>query len=254
MDNNFVETNEPIEETTATPDETAASEPVAPETAAAPEPAVAPETAPPVQNEIAPVKKEKAFSKKKLKAIIAIVLVVALVAGGALGYFSYTSPKAIAKRFTIAVLQGGEINGGKYFAYDYYDSLLKDEDVTAEEYFEEMSEKYDEDITSWNDLLKVKRKQLDETWLDYVGKYKISAEATKETDLSTKKLKSEVGDWLITYLESYGLIDYDTFTAGKKVIVKAKIAGEDDMERITFTVYLAKAGGWKVIDWDKEYS
>lgn len=258
MDKNIAETTEPIEETIATPDETAA--PVTSESVSTVVPDAATEapsaagTMPvfAAQEEMVPVKKEGFFSKKNLKRIIALVAVLALVIGGAVGYILYNSPKAVAERFVLALFSGGEVNAGRFFAYDYYESLLKSNDMTAEEYFEEKGEDYDEDISSWNDYIKVMRKHLDERWIDLLGKYKITAEATKETDMSMKKLKSEVGDRWIERLESRGLLDFDTFTAGKKVIVKAKIAGEDDIERRTCEIYLVKAGGWKVLDWNYE--
>ena len=258
MDKNIAETTEPIEETTVTQEETATPEVSESANAAVSDSAAETSSTAgtmPVfaaKEEMVPVKKEGFFSKKNIKRIIAIVAVLALIIGGAVGYISYNSPKAVAERFALADLRGGPVNAGKYLAYDYCERLLKSSDMTAEEYFEEMGEEYSEDIASWNDYLKVMRNEMDEKLLDLVGKYKITVEATKETDLSTKKLKSEVGERWIAYLESKGLFDFDTFTAGKKVIVKAKVAGEDDIFRETFEIYLVKAGGWKVIDWNVE--
>ena len=128
MDKNIAETTEPIEETIATPDETAAPETPESVSTVVPDAATeAPSAAGTIpvfaaQEEMVPVKKEGFFSKKNLKRIIALVAVLALIIGGAVGYILYNSPKAIAERFALADLRGGPVNAGKYLAEQFLTS------------------------------------------------------------------------------------------------------------------------------------
>ena len=124
----------------------------------------------------------------------------------------------------------------------YYD----DED----DFFEAMSDKYDENITSWGSFFKAKNKSDKETIEDLVGKYKITTEVTRTKDISVKKLLEE-NSRLIEGLEAKGLIDRDDISAAKGIVVKMKVKGEDQTVRNTYDMYLVKIGGaWKVLDYD----
>ena len=124
----------------------------------------------------------------------------------------------------------------------YYD----DED----DFFEAMSDKYDENITSWGSFFKAKNKSDKETIEDLVEKYKITTEVTRTKDISVKKLLKE-NSRLIEGLEAKGLIDRDDISAAKEIVVKMKVKGEDQTVRNTYDMYLVKIGGaWKVLDYD----
>ena len=100
-----------------------------------------------------------------------------------------------------------------------------------DDFFEAMSDKYDENITSWGSFFKAKNKSDKETIEDLVEKYKITTEVTRTKDISVKKLLKE-NSRLIEGLE-------------------AKVKGEDQTVRNTYDMYLVKIGGaWKVLDYD----
>ena len=117
-----------------------------------------------------------------------------------------------------------------------------------DDFFEAMSDKYDENITSWGSFFKAKNKSDKETIEDLVEKYKITTEVTRTKDISVKKLLKE-NSRLIEGLEAKGLIDRDDISAAKEIVVKMKVKGEDQTVRNTYDMYLVKIGGaWKVLD------
>ena len=119
-----------------------------------------------------------------------------------------------------------------------------------DDFFEAMSDKYDENITSWGSFFKAKNKSDKETIEDLVEKYKITTEVTRTKDISVKKLLKE-NSLLIEGLEAKGLIDRDDISAAKEIVVKMKVKGEDQTVRNTYDMYLVKIGGaWKVLDYD----
>lgn len=189
-----------------------------------------------------------AFSAEKWKksaAILGAAVVVIVVAIALLGRGSAAS---VAKRYCDGFVGNAKVQAG-LTAYDwkarqlgYYD----DED----DFFEAMSDKYDENITSWDSYFKVKNKSDKETIEDLVGKYKITTEVTRKKDISVKKLLEENSS-LIKKLEAERLIDRDDISAAKEIIVKMKVKGEDQTIRNTYDMYLVKIGGaWKVLDYD----
>lgn len=189
-----------------------------------------------------------AFSAEKWKksaAILGAAVVMIVVAIALLGRGSAAS---VAKRYCDGFVGNAKVQAG-LTAYDwkarqlgYYD----DED----DFFEAMSDKYDENITSWDSYFKVKNKSDKETIEDLVGKYKITTEVTRKKDISVKKLLEENSS-LIKKLEAERLIDRDDISAAKEIIVKMKVKGEDQTIRNTYDMYLVKIGGaWKVLDYD----
>lgn len=182
---------------------------------------------------------------KKFAAILGAAVVVIVVAIALLGRGSAAS---VAKRYCDGFVGNAKVQVG-LTAYDwkarqlgYYD----DED----DFFEAMSDKYDENITSWDSYFKVKNKSDKETIEDLVGKYKITTEVTRKKDISVKKLLEENSS-LIKKLEAERLIDRDDISAAKEIIVKMKVKGEDQTIRNTYDMYLVKIGGaWKVLDYD----
>ena len=122
-----------------------------------------------------------------------------------------------------------------------------------DDFFEAMSDKYDENITSWGSFFKAKKKSDKETIEDLVEKYKITTEVTRTKDISVKKLLKE-NSCLIEGLEAKGLIDRDDISAAKEIVVKMKVKGEDQTVRNTYDMYLVKIGGaWKVLDYDVDF-
>ena len=166
----------------------------------------------------------------------------------AIALLSRGSAASVAKRYCDGFVGNAKMRVG-LTAYDwkarqlgYYD----DED----DFFEAMSDQYDENITSWGSYFKAKNKSDKETIEDLVGKYKITTEVTRKKDISLKKLLEENSS-LIKKLEAEGLIDRGDISAAKEIIVKMKVKGEDQTVRNIYDMYLVKIGGaWKVLDYD----
>ena len=127
----------------------------------------------------------------------------------------------------------------------------EDEDYDdEEEFFESISDWTDSDISSWSDYYKVLEDEAKEDLEDSYGKYRVSAEATKEKNMSLKKWEDEY-DWEIENYEDAGCFDRDSVKAVKIVTVKVKIQGEDDIERDSGEICMVKMGlFWKVFDYD----
>ena len=71
----------------------------------------------------------------------------------------------------------------------------------------------------------------------------------KSKPVSKNKIVSEVGESLVEFAADFYGLNEDGITKGQQVTVKEKIKGEDDTERITCLVNLAKINGfWKVLD------
>lgn len=184
---------------------------------------------------------------KKKWLIIGIIASVVLILSIALfSVLSSLSPQSIAEKYAEAYIFGDICKLQKYSAYDCYEFALRSYD-DEEEYFEIMSDHYDEDITSWDDLSKAQRAYADEEFSDEYGDYKVTIEATRVKDISIRKLAEECG-YQLDLLEEQGLIDRDDIAEAKEVTLKLKIAGEDTTDRDTGTIYLVRLGFfWKVL-------
>lgn len=194
---------------------------------------------------------KKCFSKEKLKKTIAVILLAAIVIGGVCGVISYNSPKSVAKRFIKAVSLYDYKTTAKLSAYDWYAvSLDGDEE---EVFFDEMSDRYDEDITSWQEYFKVVKSYGKERHEDWYGKYKYSFTVARVKDLSERKLKEKYSEVLDAYEEA-SLLDADNIGKGKEVTVKSKLESEEDgVDRATCIVTVVKiSGAWKVLTFDTE--
>lgn len=193
-----------------------------------------------------------AFSpeRRKKSAIITVAVVLVMAAAG--GLLGRSGPAPVAKRNAIAVFDDMK-TVVKLSAYDWQKDRLadyKDED----DFFEEMSDKYDEDITSWRTFYKAVDRDNREDLEDALGKYKISAEVTKNRDVSLNKWLDEYS-LTLKELERSGSFDKDKVCGVKEVTVKVKLKGEDQTKRVTMDMCLVKTGGfWKVLtcdmDWD----
>lgn len=178
---------------------------------------------------------------KTISAIAALIVLIAVM----FGVLYYLSPSATALRYEKAYFWGDPVAKKQCLAYDYYAFVLGED--SEEEYFEDFSESYDEDIKSWRDLSRYYRSWLEEDMEDNYGDYKVSFEVTRVKDISNKTLK-ERNDGLLELLEGSSLFDADTIKDSKEVTIKRKISGEDDIDRVTLTVYLVKVNGlWKVL-------
>ena len=181
-------------------------------------------------------------NRKKTIAAIAVVLVIA-IAAGCLIYRG--SPKNVAVRYVKAYEFSDYVAEHKVMAYDTYAYFLGD--MSEEEYFEQCSDRYDEDIQSWKDLSDYYRTDWEEFLEDIYGEYKLSIEASRVKDMSNKRLEAEYGNFL-NELETKIAFDRDDISDAKEVTVKLKIEGEDGTDRETYIVCLVKINGvWKAL-------
>lgn len=189
----------------------------------------------------------KLRKSKKVKRIGGLVVAAVLVLVAALSVISYSSPKAVAKRYLDAYVYRDYVTMNKLMAYDVYAYELYWCDGDEEKFFEEVSDEFDEDIYSWKELSKYMREYVDEELCDEYGDYSISYEVTREKDISIRKLEEEE-EYLIERLEKRANFDIDNVTKAKVITIKVKIKGEDETERETIEVYMVKIGGrWKVL-------
>ena len=194
---------------------------------------------------------EKFFSRQHLVRTTILALALVLVVVGAITVFSSLSPKSIARKYCIAESDDDIATMAKYLVYDYKEYLMRDY-RNEESFYKTMSDELGEDIASWNDYCKVSLKMRKDDREDAFGKYKITAEVTREKNLSKNKLKTEMGDYVLKELKKRDF-DADTVTEGKMCTVKWKLTGEDDSYKITYTVYLGKVNGaWKVLYGDQD--
>lgn len=184
------------------------------------------------------------FSRENRKKTIAVILGVIVVIGVVCGVISYNSPASVARRCVKAWFEcdykivDSTLVGGKYYWFG-------DED--EQEWLEEQSNWYDEDFSSMSDYYNYMKTERDEYLYDEYGEYKITTCVSKEKDVRVGKL---LDDEVIA--ETLDMLDIDEgrVKAAKLVTVKLHVVGEDDSDRATVEVWLAKIGlAWKVIDW-----
>ena len=184
------------------------------------------------------------FSRENRKKTIAVILGVIVVIGVVCGVISYNSPASVARRYVKARYEydykivDSTLVGGKYYWFG-------DED--EQEWLEEQSNWYDEDFLSMSDYYNYMKTERDDTLYDEYGEYKITTRVSKEKDVRVGKLLDD--DDIVETLDTLD-IDEGRVKAAKLVTVKLHVVGEDDSDRATVEVWLAKIGlAWKVIDW-----
>ena len=119
--------------------------------------------------------------------------------------------------------------------------------MDEQEWLEEQSSRFDEDFSSMSDYYNHMKTERDDTLYDEYGEYKMTTRVSKEKDVRVGKL---LDDEVIA--ETLDMLDIDEgrVKAAKLVTVKLHVVGEDDSDRATVEVWLAKIGlAWKVIDW-----
>lgn len=179
--------------------------------------------------------------------IIAAVVVVAICA--AVFFITRNSATSVAKRYVTGYYENDKL-ASSLWAYDYEALILLDYGGDEEVFFEAMSDEYDADITSWNEYYKAVDTYFKEYWEDNYGKYKVSVEVVRSKDISVRRLLDDESD-AISYLEENLNFDSDKISAAKIVTVKGKLAGEDDIMREKFEIYMVKIGlTWRVLNWD----
>ena len=236
---------------TPTPEETPAS---APETVPAAEPVF---TAPAEPAYTAPVVTAPADAApaapapaKKLPLvpilIAAAVVVVAICA--AVFFITRNSASAVAERFALGCY-GNDKTAAALQAYDYNAYLLADYDGNEEAFFEAMSDRYDTDVTSWNDYHKAVDDDFKESLEELYGEYEVTVKTLKSKDVSVKRVLEDE-KLFIEQLEDEINFDSGKIADAKLVTIRLKIAGEDGIRRNKYEVYVVKMGlSWRVLSW-----
>ena len=185
------------------------------------------------------------FGPHKRKKTITILVAAVLFITVAVTALCQLSPSSIAKRYMDALYWGNYPKQQRVMAYDYYAYLLDGD--SEEEFFEDRSDHYEEDITSWNDYAKYNKQATIEDYEDWIGDFNISMEVTRVKEMSLHRLESEY-DWELENLEEAQLLYLDDITDAKEVFIKVKVEGEDDTIRETYSVCVVKINGmWKVL-------
>lgn len=211
-----------------------------PEVVAAPEKAE--ETAAPGKTEVAAAK------KPPLKFILIGAAALAVVIAVVVILLSRNSPSSVAKRYVQAFYTDDK-TATSLWAFDFNAIRLSEYDGSEEEFFEAMSDEYSADISSWNDFYKAVDSSLQEQLEDEYGEYKVTTEVTRTKDISVKKALEDCAVW-VKILERDINFDTDSISDACVVTAKAKIIGEDEIERTKIDVYVVKIGGsWGVLDY-----
>lgn len=209
-------------------------------------------TAQPCQTipETPPVDRKKVAKKVRLIAIlVGVALILALALSATISYFS---PGAVAERYAKAQLFSDYHAMNRYCAYDLYAYKLDGDD--EEDYFEDISDHYREDIYSWKDYSSYMRDSIEEQLEDYYGDYEISYEATRVKKISLRTLKKEEKSFL-DKLENRVDFDPGYINGARKVTVKIKIKGEDRNHKQETSFYMVRIGlSWKVLSADNSLS
>lgn len=141
-----------------------------------------------------------------------------------------------------------------------YEAMLKDNVLnnydSEDEFFEEMSDEYDENITSWKKVFSVILKDAKEYFEDTYGDdYKLKVKATDTEELDEDEIE-EVIDYLLDECDGY--VDEDALENIKEamnVTVEVSVSGSRDDDAYTIIVTVVKIDGkWKVADYDYGYS
>lgn len=244
MDENMNYTPTPEETPASAPEIAPAAEPVftAP---AEPTPNAAPVYTAPGTAPAAPAPAKKLPLVPIL--IAAAVVVVAICA--AVFFITRNSASAVAERFVLGCY-GDDKTATALQAYDCNAWRLADYDGDEEAFFEYASDRYDTDVTSWNDYYKAVDDDFKESLEEVYGEYKVTAKVLKSKDISVKRVLEDEAS-LIEMLEDDINFDSDQISDAKLVTVRLKIAGEDGIRRNKYEVYVVKIGlSWRVLAWD----
>ena len=199
--------------------------------------------------------------KKWLALLLAVTMVLTLTACGDKkddDKGTANKPEEVAKAFVKAELYNDikEVKG--LWVYDY-EGMLKDETLeeygTEEDFFEEISEEYGEDINSWNAAYaQVKKLQKEYMEERYGENFKLSVSADEPIEMDEDEL-----EYLIDDLEDEyeGYIDESALKEVKEgviVPVTITIKGDNQEQEQTYGVYVIKMGKkWKVADYERNY-
>jgi len=199
--------------------------------------------------------KPKSCACGKLKKIISLIVAVLIVVSAAAGIIVYNSAASVAERYGKACIEGNLKQLVKYSAIDkeYHLTSNGSKDKLSDgQIFAAASEELECDVSSWADIYKAYSKIEKESLRDEYGKYKITTEAIKVKDISLRKFKNDNAGSIAAFEKTDNkYFDIDAVSKVKLITLKAKIVGEDTIERESISLYLVKTGlTWKVFSMD----
>ena len=200
--------------------------------------------------------------KKLLALLLAIAMLATLCACGKKDKDSdkggSNDPEAVAEAFAEAYELEDYAALIDLYAYDF-EAELKDDALdyydSEDEFFEEMSDEYDEKITSWKGAYKAVLKEADEYLKgEYGDDYKLKVKATDTEELDEDEIE-DIIDYLLDECDGY--VDEDAvkdIDEAMDVTVETSISGEDGEDSSTLIVTVVKIDGkWKVADCEYVY-
>lgn len=172
---------------------------------------------------------------------IAVLILLAVVL---LFHFYYGSAAVAARAVKASAFNDWSKMAGNC-AYDFY--AYKLDGQSEEDYFEEASRSYHEDISSWKELSACSRNEQDSLMTLAYGKYTVNASASRTVELSIPRLE-EACSGLLDSLEAKTDFDRASISGAKKVAVNLEIKGDEDSYRYSQTVYMVRIGLlWKYL-------
>ncbi|MBQ3202524.1 MAG: hypothetical protein IJB36_02645 [Clostridia bacterium] len=198
--------------------------------------------------------------KKLLALLLAVAMLVTLCAAcdkKSKNEGSANDPESVAEKFVKAIEARDHASLFDLYACDYeaymQDNTLEDYD-SEEDFFEDISEMYDEEIDSWKDAYKaVLNRNKDQLEDKYGSDYKIKAKASDAVDLDEEELE-EVKEDLLDWDDYIDEDEVEKIKDAKKITVDASISGEDGEDEGTVVVIVVKYDGkWKVADYWFDY-
>ena len=198
--------------------------------------------------------------KKLLALLLAVAMLVTLCTAcdkKSKSEGSANDPESVAEDFAKAIEAQDHASLFDLYAYDYEAYLQEstlDEYDSEDDFFEELSEMYDEEIDSWKDAYKaVLNRNKDQLEDEYGSDYKIKAKASDTVDLDEDELE-EVKEDLLDWDDYIDEDEIEKIKDAKKITVDATISGEDGEDEGTVVVIVVKYDGkWKVADYWFDY-
>ena len=218
--------------------------------------------------EAAAVKKPGLFSRERRKKTFIAIAVLAVLIAAAIFALDSISASSVAEKYLKALKTNDLYIMDKYGVYpckadtdrriSSYAEKHGIEDLSAaeEEYYDHLSEIYEEDIDSWKDYCKAFHERYLEELEDLYGEFELTVEAKREKNISIRKLRSEIegtneGTYIaarMKWLESTGDFDLDNYSRAAAVTVSYKVYGDDVNIRRSYNVYLVRDGiFWKAL-------
>lgn len=194
-----------------------------------------------------PANNTKKSKNKKIRNIILIAVAVVVLAAAAIT-FAVTRPTYIAKKYAENFVLEDYKAMDKYLPYYYENYIISYVDYSDEDtMLEHLSDYYDEDLESWDDVCQRVKEDRKYDFEDDYGDFKISSDVKKERDLSVKKAMDQIDDDRLKALKHAGF-DWDSVDKVKSVTVHVKIMGDYDNNTADVTVYLMPYSiTWNVI-------